>query len=729
MTRAIERDFPIEQVNRLAKIESYRKNIYRPVYHIHKWWAKRLGSVFRTAVLASLLPAGTDVWEKYYEGVDLRDKVIVDPFMGSGTTLGEAIRLGTKVIGQDINPVAWFQVRKALEDVDLMELDRAFQYLASIVAPEITRFYKSECRRCGGEADVLYTFWAKELPCPSCGTVTPLFTGRIFSKAVYVAKDPVGHATCPHCAEVNELKDVRVKSVTCHACKHTYDPNNGSATSTSFTCSNPECGQTHRIIDVVRKLETVPSHRMYALDCRCSRCGQRDYKAPGAQDLALYAEACSHFAQGDHLVPDVAIEDGYNTAQILKWKYRYWRDCFNPRQLLCLSTLLRAILGLPEHVASDNIKELLVVLFSACLEFNNMFSSFKGRGTGAVRHMFSHHVLCPEKVPLENNLWGTADSSGSFSTLYYSKLRKAKEWCQYPTERQLDDDGGKDLVHPRQDKPIRAHFAESWEDLVRNGANALVRCASSTLLADIPDGQVDAVITDPPYFNNVNYSELADFFYAWLQLALRDQFPEFREPSTRSAEEAIVNLAQGKDAEFYANVLTRVFREARRVLKGDGVLVFSFHHADENAWVCIAEAVLGAGFKCVAAWPVQGEMSVAVPLLGKNAIEHDILIVCRKATPKEEMGEVSWAAVLRDILTESILLFERLTTSNPEVPTGDLLVIAEGICLKYYSQFHSFLRKNGQPLSAAEAVRDVAQVVLARLVDTEATKEVASTAD
>lgn len=731
MTSAIERDFPIENINRLAKVESFRKNIYRPVYHMHKWWAKRLGSVFRATVLGALLPDGSDVWGQYYKGYDFKGKVVLDPFMGSGTTLGEALRLGAKVIGQDINPVAWFQVRKALEDVSLVELDRAFEYLASHVASKITRFYKTECGKCGSnEADVMYTFWVKELPCPSCGTVTPLFPTRIFSKAVYTAKDPLGHSTCPKCGEVNALPDVRHKTAECAACHHEYNPHEGTATSSSFKCQNPACGKTHKIIDVVRKLETVPAHRMYALDYRCDRCGHRDYKAPGEADLRLYEEASRLLAEGEHLVPDVAIEDGHNTRQILNFNYRHWRDCFNPRQLYTLSTLLQGILDLPPQVATDSVKELFVMLFSATLEFNNMFSSFKGRGTGAVRHMFSHHILAPEKVPLENNLWGTPDSSGAFSTLFYSKLRKGKEWCQYPSERLIDDEGGKSVVHPPLDKPLRARFAQSWDDLVNNGANALVRCASSTHLEGIPDGSVDAVVTDPPYFDNVNYSELADFFYAWLRLALKGRYPEFEESTTRRAEEAIVNLTQGKDAAFYSDVMTRVFTEANRVLKDDGVLAFTFHHADESAWVSVAEAIMGAGFKCVAAWPVQGEMSVGVPLLGKDSIEHDIMFVCKKATPNDgTTDEVEWEVVLRDILAESTALFDRLVSSNPDAPAGDLLVIAEGVCLKHYSQAQTAIRRAGQPLSAAAAVGDVAKVVLDQLFRAKAEAEARAKAE
>ena len=88
--RAIENDFPVVEVSQVAEHESWRKEINRPLYHIHKWWATRLGSVFRAMNLAALSPSGTNIWESFYKFNDLAGRVILDPFMGSGTTLGEA---------------------------------------------------------------------------------------------------------------------------------------------------------------------------------------------------------------------------------------------------------------------------------------------------------------------------------------------------------------------------------------------------------------------------------------------------------------------------------------------------------------------------------------------------------------------------------------------------------------------------------------------------------------
>src|SRR5436309_15227794 len=89
--RLIETDaYPFEFLSRLAERESWRKEIHRPVYHVHKWWAKRLGSVFRGILLGSVLPDAADLEQAFYESHSFAGVAVFDPFMGSGTTVGEA---------------------------------------------------------------------------------------------------------------------------------------------------------------------------------------------------------------------------------------------------------------------------------------------------------------------------------------------------------------------------------------------------------------------------------------------------------------------------------------------------------------------------------------------------------------------------------------------------------------------------------------------------------------
>jgi len=160
---------------------------------------------------------------------------------------------------------------------------------------------------------------------------------------------------------------------------------------------------------------------------------------------------------------------------------------------------------------------------------------------------------------------------------------------------------------------------------VSKSSAALILNGNSAQLP-LPEGVVDAVITDPPYFDFVHYSELSDFFFAWLAPVLKDQYPFFaREDSSADGE------VQDKDPSTFARHLGFVFSECRRVLKDEGVLAFSFHHSRPEGWSAIYRALADAGLTVVAAHPVHAELRAASPkTAAKDPISLDAILVCRK---------------------------------------------------------------------------------------------------
>jgi putative DNA methylase len=294
-----------------------------------------------------------------------------------------------------------------------------------------------------------------------------------------------------------------------------------------------------------------------------------------------------------------------------------WRDFFNDRQLLAVSLLHSAI----SDVRDVSTRRVLLTLLSGTLEFNNLFASYKGEGTGAVRHMFSHHILKPERTPIEANLWGTSKSSGSFSNLFRTRLLKAVEYRLRPTEIN-GISGTSRLCAPA----FSGRVEEGWPKEVCFSDRAIYLSCGDSARSDLPPGSIDLIVTDPPFFDNVHYSELADFFYAWQQLAgsAGGKHPT----TTRNSGEV-----QDSDANRFAEKLKGVFQECRRILKDSGLLIFTYHHSREEGWTALAEAILGAGFVVVNSQPVKAEMSVATPKAqAKEPIQLDIILVCRKRT-------------------------------------------------------------------------------------------------
>jgi putative DNA methylase len=618
--RLIESDsFPFEFISQLAEMESWRKEVYRPIYHIHKWWAKRLGSVFRGILLGSVLPDSENLEEAFYRQHCFAGLTVFDPFMGSGTTIGEAHKLGFTALGRDINPVACESVRVSLGPLDRDALMAAFGQLSAGVGERIRALYQTADAE-GHVCDALYWFWVKTLPCPACTAKVDLFPTYIFVRNAYPDRKPEVRVVCPQCAGIFPA-DVNDEQARCPHCRHRFNLHAGPASGASATCQ--KCRHVFPIAKTAKAMGHPPGHRMFA-KLVLNGSGEKLYLPVTREDESAY-QRCSEELQRSKLpLPTLELKDGYNTRQVLNYAYCSWREFFNDRQLLALGWLHAAILELPEDAARAALR----TVFSGVLEFNNMFASYKGEGTGAIRHMFAHHILKPERVPIEGNVWGTSKSSGSFSTLFKSRLLRAIEYHSAPFELEIErtngSSNGKRVFGGSA--PFTGRVETKWPPPPEPAARAIYLSCGGSASTGLADESIDLVVTDPPFFDNVHYSELADFFFAWQQLG-PSPFVGKR-TTTRHAEEV-----QDTSAEQFAAKLRAVFTECRRVLRDAGLLVFTYHHSRMDGWTSLADAVVGAGFSLVNCHPVKSEMSVAAPKSqAKEPIQLDVVLVCRKQT-------------------------------------------------------------------------------------------------
>ncbi|MDZ7363395.1 MAG: DNA methyltransferase [candidate division KSB1 bacterium] len=841
MKRAIEEYFPIIEINRLAVPE---RNAFKPIYQMHKWFARRSSSVFRAILLGALKPAGTDIMEEFYKDhtndPDTKGKVILDPFMGGGTTVVEALRLGCKVIGVDLNPVAWFIVKTEVEPVDIEELKKAFERLAQRrvewsgkpLKQTLLDLYKTECPACGNkDADIIYTFWVKSAPCTTatCNTYTPLFSDyfiaqknpsiRYFPDCVCSAckqkfdweREPAAlvgepklmvnatnfsagegrtstrwafsnsssvqcpwcHKTvspsqekfgklvrkkvlltvllCPQCEEVWQFRGPLPEEVECPTCKHQYNPNEGNVPEKGkFICRGTCNGNKDTIIAAIRKLpenQLLPT-RPYAIEGYCERCAApsrksktRNLEQTGLfEDEGLTASADSAIphpqsAIGNALLtknngkffkrmtpadsqryqdasdkwqnvkanlpyPKSEIPDGVETHRLIEHHYRYWHQMFNDRQLLALSTLLKAI----DEEREQRMKEMLVSGFYGALEGNNTFCRYTIKGGNKSQGIFSRHDFQPKLTFTENAVWGTEYGHGTFSNKF-DLVVEGKKFCSEPYDRKLVAAESKEKFESIQSK----------EKICPSDIDTILVSQSSADCSFVHSQEIDFVITDPPYSSNVNYSELADFFYVWLRLSLKKQYSQFVPEITPKAEEIIENRTRGKSAQDFKAGLESVFKETRRFLVDDGLLVFTFHHSEGSAWEALLTAVCDAGYFVEAVYPIHGEAESSLHLQEKEAISYDLIHVCRKMPENSNPTKRSWAGIRHEIrqkAREEAQLIQAGRYGREPLSAADRNILLIGKCLELYSKHYgAIVDHEDKPVPIHRALEEIKMLV------------------
>jgi adenine-specific DNA methylase len=417
---------------------------------------------------------------------------------------------------------------------------------------------------------------------------------------------------------------------------------------------------------------------LHALEGYCEICG-RFFKRVDEQDRQLWNRTQNEFAQRQDslLFPRQAIPTaGRSDPRPVNHGYTHFWQMFNARQLLCLSILLENILLLPDK----NIRELMLAAFSDSLNTNNMFCKYEVEWH-KISLFFSLHAFHPIERPAENNVWGTTFGRGTFVKCF-EKMRKAKEYCQKPYERLLNLRGER-YSHYTGSERIEGQLVNDFESLTGIEHAALLRCHSSEAIPSLPDKAVDAVITDPPYFDNVQYSELADFFYVWLHLALRETYTWFAPELSNRPSEIVKNDKLGKTTDFFNQGLQQVFTECRRVLKDDGLLVFTFHHNKVWAWEGLAQLLLNAGFY-VSATPIVRSEGRGEVHSSEGNIRYDCILVCRKRPGPA--AETSWASLKESILEDAVMWARRTLESGMPVYEVDVFTIVMGKTVEYYTK-------------------------------------------
>jgi adenine-specific DNA methylase len=657
----IEQGFDVAFIASLALREKQIQQNYRPYVAVHKWFARRPGTLFRGLILSEFIES--PLQEAYFRGHDLAGRAIADPFMGGGTPILEANRVGCDVSGFDINPMAAWICREEIEHLDLMDYARQAAALQAALAKEVGHLYRTACPLYGdADVPVKYVLWVKVIDCESCGKNIDLFPGYLLSEDV---RHPKNVLICHACGDLNEVAD-RHQPGSCRTCSVELKLE-GPARRGKCACSH--CGHVNSF---PRKGSGPPRHRPFALEYynpkRKAGHDGRFFKKPDAVDLASIAEAEQRWADTvSRFVPDEAIPAGDETDRLHRWGYNHYRDMFSARQLLGLELSARLI----EAVEDERVRHALATNLSDLLRYQNLLCRYDTMALKSL-DVFSVHGFPVGLVQCESNLLGITNGtggnvgSGGWSNIV-EKYRAAKAYCDDPFEVRPGAKGKKSQV------PVTGE----WIGERRKGSRSRkvqIRCLSSSE-AELEPNSLDAVLTDPPYFGNVQYGELMNFCYVWLRRLAAAGSEGFEAAMAMAPGELTGNTTKKRGIEHFADGLGAIYGRMAPALKDGAPLAFTFHHNKQEAYGAVGVAILDAGLTCSASLPCPAEMGGSIHISGTASSIVDTVFVCRSTGATPTRWLFSDAAGLAAIVAHDLHLL-RLGGMKPT--TGDTRCVALG---------------------------------------------------
>ena len=369
-----------------------------------------------------------------------------------------------------------------------------------------------------------------------------------------------------------------------------------------------------------------------------------------------------------------------------------WSDMFSPRQLLAMGTLVEELRNLRADIikaegkdVGEAVVHLLALILDKFADYNSELSFWHSQ-RGVVAHVFEKHDYSFKATYTE---MAPCNSGTGFDWAIENVLEAYESISRLPRDN--------------RSQPVAFSLG------------------SATNLSHILDKSLTAVVVDPPYADNVQYSELANFFYVWLKRTQGHRRPEwFSTHLCDQDQEAVVNISRHrnstgktKDAKakahtFYQNLMTECFKEFRRILRDDGVLTVMFTHKKQEAWEALFDSLIRAGFSITATWPVKTESEHSLHQARKNAAQSTVLLVARKRPERAGVGyfDSGMREEIRRRARESV---ERLQKEglNPV----DQLVGSFGPAMEVYSRFDSVKTDTGVPIGVGKAIDEASEAV------------------
>jgi len=658
----IEQNFDVAFVAALSLREKQIQQNYRPIIAVHKWFARRPGTLFRAIILSEFLDAPLN--ESFYRSNKLNGVKIADPFMGGGTPLIEANRLGCDVFGFDINPMAYWIVKQEIEQLDLESYIKGAADLNQELRQKIGAYYETSCLKCGNpKAQVKYFLWVKILNCFNCGKDISLFPGYLVSEN---KRHPTNVILCHSCGDLVESANLDEPG-NCPSCGETLLVRGPAK---SGHCACPNCGLDNRYIHN----KSVPRHNLFAIEYYCPNCKKnhkgRFFKKPDLIDINKFLEAESQYNELKPLyVPTEVIPSGDESNRLHKWGYKHYSEMFNPRQLLGLELSCRFI----SKYEDIKIRNALATNMSDLLRYQNMLCRYDTMALKSL-DIFSVHGFPVGLIQCESNFLGIRNDnntglvgSGGWLNII-DKFIKAKSYCNSPFE--IKHIGNKSS----KIETLGEWIGERSKKYPNEIRNVHLQCDDATQTI-LPLSSLDAVLTDPPYFGNVQYAELMDFCYVWLRKLAIDNSHAFEKRSTRDPNELTINVNMNRGLEHFTEGLSATFKKMAAALKPGALLAFTYHHNEIEAYLPVAVAILDSGFISTATIPSPSEMGASIHINGTNSSRIDSLFICRSS---ESLSNYQFLFSPEEITKFVEIDISNLIKAKFKPKNGDIRCIAYG---------------------------------------------------
>lgn len=726
--RLIEDSLPLGEISEFsAKEKSIR---HGHISTLHLWWARRPLAAARAATMAALMPAPRSEeerkrfhklitenldWELGKEPQKQAEKLrailkehglvktpkTLDPFSGGGALPLEAERLGAEAFATDLNPVAhliqlatlyypqrFAGLHSTQTDEDKLlgrsrlvaEVERWGQVVQARASKDIEKFYRSDKKD-----EPLFYIWARTVRCsnPACGVEIPLV-----GSCYLIKKNDQVVALLPKAAR--NRKSVEFDIVENPAAAIDLDA--GTIKGANAVC--PCCEQTSPSSYIKAQGTAVGlGHRLVAIAVREGTRGKR-YRLPTSAEAQIAATVPKPEDFGD--IPAIPHEPlppkGTLGFRVQPYGFTTWGSIYNPRQALAMATFARHVRLVAREVRDSNAD-----LGSDAEEFSRAVTTYLG--------------LCVSKL---------SDFLSTICVLNYTGGRGVGHTFRMQALAMTWDYA--------ETNPFNA-LAAGWPKILEDLAGTLellaftgradVRRASADSLP-FQNKTFDAIVTDPPYYDAVPYSDLSDYFYVWLRRAIGDVHPEpLATELTPKRSEMVQNPVYQKTAEFFESAMSRAFGEMHRTMKDDGIMVLVFAHKSTSAWETLLKALLDNNLVVTASWPIETEKPGRTRAIGSAALASSVFIVCRKRSAHDD-------GFLDDVEPDlKARLHERLDYFwSQGIRGADFFMSAIGPAVEVFGRHKRVLKLSGEEVTIAELLDNVRAIVadyaLQRIVHGEA---------